>query len=265
MRVKVTFLFTLSIIMFFVGIGGFTLIYAKGQDLLPKTIVYEPKKDTKIEKYTELSPEKFDSLFAEKEIIQAAVMPTMITIDEKKSVLNKTMVQTLHSGDILTTNYIGDTLLSPKEGEKEYPIPASWWEVLDWTGRNGDIGEVWLFPSEKLKQNLAAKLKGQVSTDVKQGQNGNVSGSVTGSIDVSFEVKDTPERPVSKPVFENVRLRYIMDSSNKSVQNQEGIDDRSAGTAKPTDAKIYLKPEQYAVLKMAVQEGYKLIYAVNGE
>ncbi|WP_240420374.1 hypothetical protein [Paenibacillus periandrae] len=241
----------ISIVMFVVGIGGFTIIYLAGQDLLPKTYVYEPKKGAKVEKFSEITADKFELLFDEKEILQAAITPTMITPQNKNQVINKTMVQTLHPGDFLTVNYVGDTIFAPKKGEKEYPIPASWWEVLDWTGRNGDTGDIWLFPSEKLKQSQAAKA--------------NTQSKLLGLPEVVEQVKDTPERPLTKPVFENVRLRYIMDSTNKTVKNQKGVDDRSEGTAKPTEAKIYLKSDEYAVLKMAVQEGYKLIYAVNGE
>jgi hypothetical protein len=266
MRVRVTVLFILAILMFFVGIGGFAVIYAKGQDLLPKTKVYQPKKDVKVEKYTELTPEKLNDLFEPKEILQAAVTPTMVTAANINKITNKIMVQTLFPGDILTTNYVGDSVFTPREGEKEYPIPANWWEVLDWTGRNGDIGEIWLFPSDKLKQNLAAKVNANVSSTVTKNESGSgLNGTVTGSVDVNVEVKDTPERPLKKPVFDHVRLRYITDSANKAVENPKGSDDRSAGTAKPAEAKIYLKPEQYAVLKMAVQEGYKLIYAVSEE
>jgi hypothetical protein len=255
MRVKVTLLFMISIVMFIVGIGGFAIIYSAGQDLLPKTYVYEPKKGAKVEKFTEITADKFDQLFDEKEVLQAVITPTMVTPSKKNAVINKTMVQTLHAGDFLTLNYVGDTIFAPKKGEKEYPIPASWWEVLDWTGRNGDTGDLWLFPSEKLKQSQSLAAKSSTNPLEKQ----------LGSPEANDQVKDTPERPLTKPVFENVRLRYIMDSSNKAVNNIKGVDDRSEGTAKPTEAKIYLKSEEYAVIKMAVQEGYKLIYAVNGE
>ncbi|SED12663.1 hypothetical protein [Paenibacillus sp. GP183] len=270
MRVRVTVLFIFAFIMFFAGIGMFGILYVKGQDLLPKTIVYEPKGAAKIDKFTEITPEKFDALFAPKEILQASVNPTMITISRKHEVMNKVMTQTLHQGDYLSINYIGDAMLTPKEGEKEYPIPSSWWEVLDWTGRNGDIGEVWLFPTDKLKQNLAYKTSGTGATSTTStiggsGSNGGTT-QLNGQSNVNaIEVPDTKARPLSKPVFEKVRLRYVMDSSNKAVTNVKGVDDRSEGTGKPSDAKIYLKPEQYAVLKTAVQEGYKLIYAADQE
>ncbi|RUS44947.1 hypothetical protein [Cohnella sp. AR92] len=262
MRVRVTVVFSLAIFMFLAGIGGFALIYAKGQDLLPSTIVYEPIGDIKVERYTEITSEKFDSLFEAKEILQASVTPNMITAENRDSVMDKVMVQTLYPGDFLTVNYVGESVFTQKAGEKEYPIPASWWEVLDWTGRNGDIGEIWLFPTDKLKQAL---LQTNVSSttspsETGSGMDGSINVQVSGSVET---IKETPERPLSTPILTDVRLRYITDSANKAIHNGSGVDDRSEGSGKPTEAKIFLTPEQYGVLKMAVQEGYKLIYAVN--
>ncbi|WP_163860403.1 hypothetical protein [Paenibacillus elgii] len=244
-KVRIRVLFLVAGVIFITGLSIFLLLFFKGEQLLPHQTVFVPKEKT-VEKFTTINADNFKALFEPKEMLKAAVTPNMITLDMLDRVMNKTMVMPLYPEDYLTVNHVRETLLTPRQGEIEYPLPASWLEVLDWTGRPGDEAEIWITPTEKLRQFYMQKFKeGKAITD---------SASL---------VPETPDRPLSKPVFSNVRLRYVMDGTNRTVRNANQASDRSDATGKPTDIKVFLLPAEYAQLKNAVEEGYKLIIAAK--
>jgi hypothetical protein len=245
MKVRIRVLFLVAGFFFLCGLSLFLVIYLKGENLLPHQTVFVPKEKT-VEKFTIITGKNFTSILEAKEMLRAAVTPNMVTIDTLPQVMNKTMVLPLFPEDILTFHHVRDNELAPKPGEMEYPLPSSWLEVLDWTGRPGDEVEIWLTPTEKLKQFYVQKAKD--SKVPAENSNG---------------VPDTTDRPLSKALFENVRLRYVMDGTNHTVRNVSASTDRSDATGKPVEIKAYLTGQHYAKLKNAVEEGYKLIIAVK--
>jgi hypothetical protein len=245
-RVKVSSMFILSILLFFVGISMFLLLYIKGDSLLPHDAVFVPKGDVKIDEYTKITPQNFQQLFEIKEILAAAVNPNMITPDNMKEVLNKTMVLPLYPKDYLTLNHVRDSNLVPNKDELEYPIPPTWLEVTDFTVRAGDSTEIWLTPSEKLKNFYNQKSQAQ-------GIGANL-----------IVVPDLPERPLSTPLFIGLRLRYVVDGANRTVKNTKEGDDRAEATGKPAEVKINMTSKQFAQLKGAVEEGYKVLIVSKG-
>jgi len=280
LKVRLNFIFFLAVLVFGIGLTMFLMLYVRGADLLPKDFVFVPKDGMKIEQFTEITPNNFKKLFDAKEILKVAITPDMVTLDQMKEVINKTVVRSLYPGEYLSVHDVEDSVLVPHEGETGYPIPTSWFEVLDWTGRIGDIGDIWLSPSEELKtwyeQEKSNELKGEaaVSDNSKRlsatNQVGNVQfkAEATGNsanLDPRRRViiPDLPDRPLSTPIYKDVRLRYIFDGSNKAIRTTEGVNDRSEGTGKPANAKLYLTEEQFALLKQAITEGYKLIFVVK--
>lgn len=270
MKIRVNTLFLLSILIAAAGLSMFFMLFLKGESLLPKEFVFSPKDGKKVETYTEISPDNFKQLFEVKEVLKASVTPSMITVDRMKEVLEKTLVSPLYPGEFLTTHHVADSVLVPQADEIAYPIPDDWWEVIDWTGRIGDIGQVWLTPSESLrkwyeqqKQN-SANVKGTVTQDPLFSNKAEINITATAGSSQSYAVvPDKEERPLTKPFFENVRVRYVFDSANKQIRNAEGINDRSEGTGKPQNVKLFLSKKKYADLKQAIEEGYKLILAVD--
>lgn len=243
MKVRVRMLFVLALAFFAIGVGMFLSIYFYGEQLLPHKVVFVPK-DGRVDMYTTITGKNVRALFQPEERLAAAVSPNMITLDQMETMMNKTMVMPLYPGDALTANHIRDEGIVPKPGENEYPIPTSWLEVLDWTGRPGDMAEIWLFPTDKLKQAYAQKFKMERSTPE--------------------TVPETADRPLSKALYDNIRLRYVMDTASKSVRNMKEAEDRSEATGEPAKLKANLTPDQYAKLKNAVEEGYKLIVVTKG-
>jgi hypothetical protein len=245
MKVRIRVLFFLAGFFFLCGLSLFLILYVKGEDLLPHQTVFVPKEKT-IEKFTKITGRDFTALFETKEMLSAGITPSMVTIDTLANVMNKTMVLPLFPEEILTFHHVRDNELTPEPNEMEYPLPSSWLEVLDWTGRPGDEVEIWLTPTEKLKQFYAQKAKDNKLP-----------------AENPSSVPDTTERPLSKAIFENVRLRYVMDGTNHTVRNAGSLADRSDATGKPMEIKAFLTGPHYAKLKNAVEEGYKLIIAVK--
>lgn len=237
-------MFIVAITLFFVGIGMFLMLYIKGEALLPHDAVFVPKGDVKIDEYTKITPQNFQELFEIKEILAAAVNPNMVTPDNLKGILNKTMVLPLYPKDYLTLNHVRDSNLVPNKDEIEYPIPPTWLEVTDFTVRAGDETEVWLTPSEKVKNFYIAKAQGL--------------GQTMGS------VPDLPERPLTTPLFTGLRLRYVVDGANRMVKNTKEGDDRAESTGKPAEVKLNMTTKQFAQLKNAVEEGYKILIVSKG-
>jgi hypothetical protein len=250
MKVRVRTLFVFSIVCFAVGVAMFLVLFFKGEQLLPHRMVFVPKDGHRVDSYTEITGSNFKELFEPKELLAAAVGPNVVTLETLDVVMGKTMVMPLFPYDLLTTRHVQDGSLVPKPDEKEYPIPANWLEVMDWTGRMGDQAEIWLFPTEKLKQFYTQKSKPALSPE-------------SNTQDQPRIVPDLPERPLNKPLFVEVRLRYVTDETNRSVKNSLDSDDRSNSTGRPYEVKAFLTSQQYAQLKNAVEEGYKLIIAVK--
>jgi len=267
MKIKIRLLFLIALLIGVAGFSMFFLLFVKGEELLPKDHVFVPKNNI-IQTYTEVTPNNFKELFEVKEVLKASITPSMITIDRMNEVMNKMLVTPLHVGDFLTIHHVADSVLVPREGEIAYPIPNSWWSVIDWTGRIGDVGEIWLTPSESLRKwheqrNMEVQATVNVSPDDPNTASLNFSAPDKGDVSTGYAVvPDVPERPLSKPMYEEVRIRYVFDSSNRSIRDVTGVDDRTEGTGKPENVKMYLTQEQYAQIKSAVEEGYKLILAV---
>lgn len=267
MKVRVTVLFTVGLSIFVIGLFLFLLLYIKGDKLLPKEVTYVPRDGKEIEKYTEITNKKvFDQLFQPKQVLRAAIEPSMITQDRIKEVIGKTLVQPVYPDEHLTTHDIGDNQLVPKEGEIGYPIPSEWFAVLDWTGRIGDLGEIWLIPDDKLKakyQQASGEINGSV-TAAQINNQANFNARVTVKADTG-SVPDTPDRPLKKPILNNVKLRYVFDAQAKAIKNAKDVTDRSEANNKPANAKVFLTPDQFAQVKGAVEDGYKLIFAIHDE
>lgn len=247
MQIKVRSLFLVAMGIFVIGVSMFLLIFFRGQELLPHQIVFVPNGGVKLEEHTQITGQNFKALLMPKEVLAATVSPNMITLDNMEVIMNKTLVMPLYADDAITLNHVREDVLVPRQGENEYPIPASWLEVMDWTGRSGDEAEIWLFPTNQLKQQYTTKsIKDtRVETNIQP-------------------VPDTEERPLKKPILDSVRLRYVVDGTNRSVKNATEAQDRSDATGEPVKMKANLKPEQYAQLKGAVEEGYKLIVVAKG-
>ncbi|SDO15592.1 hypothetical protein SAMN04487897_10932 [Paenibacillus sp. yr247] len=266
MKVRVTVLFTVGLSIFFIGLFLFLLLYIKGEELLPKEVTYIPRGKA-IEKYTEITNKAmFDQLFQPQQVLRAAIEPSMITQDRIQEVIGKTLAQPVYPDEHLTTHHIGDNQLVPKAGEIGYPIPSEWFAVLDWTGRVGDVGEIWLTPDDKLKakyQQASGEINGAVIGAQANNQT-NFNAHVTVKAD-GGNVPDLPERPLKKPLLTSVKLRYVFDAQAKAVKNAKDVADRSEGTNKPANAKIFLTADQFAQIKSAVEDGYKLIFAIHDD
>ncbi|MEF2246418.1 hypothetical protein [Paenibacillus sp. IITD108] len=255
MKIKVNALFFLSLLIAAAGFTMFLLLFIKGEELLPKEYVFTPKSNL-IDTYTDITSENFKELFELQEVLKASVTPNMVTVDKMDAVMNKSFVSPLHKGEYLTTFHVADPILVPDDGEMPYPIPNDWWAVIDWTGRIGDVGEIWLTPTESLRKWYEQQEQSSKLLD-------SINGTEIAKITEYIVVPDKENRPLSKPIFENVRVRYVFDSSNRQIRNAEEVDDRSEGTGRPENVKMFLTPEKFANLKLAVEEGYKLILAVD--
>ncbi|MEI7026184.1 hypothetical protein [Paenibacillus sp. y28] len=245
LMVRAGWLLLLAILSITVGVGLFLLFYFKGEELLPHQTVLVPKDGQRVEVYTTITASNVNTLFDTKEMLSAAVSPSAVTLENAKNILNKTVVIPLYPEDVLTTNHLRDVQLVPRPGEIEYPIPASWLEVLDWTGRPGDEVEIWLSPGQQVKQYYNNKVGKGERLDI---------------------VPETPERPLTTAFLNQIRLRYVMDSTNKTVRNKTDGDglDRTEATGEPVKVKANLTAEQYGKLKGAIDEGYKLILVSKG-
>ncbi len=258
MKIKVNYLFILAFILAATGISMFFLLFLKGEELLPKDYVFTPKADV-IETYTDINADNFNDLFKVQEVLKASVTPNMITVDRMDEIMDKSFVSPLYAGDFLTRYHVDDPILVPEEGEMPYPIPNNWWAVIDWTGRIGDIGEIWLTPTDSLRQWYVQQQQNQILQETFNSTDGTSNVAPAEYV----VVPEKENRPLSTPLYQDVRVRYVFDSANRQIRNVEGVDDRSEGTGRPENIKMFLTAEKFANLKRAIEEGYQLILAVD--
>jgi hypothetical protein len=171
---------------------------------------------------------------------------TAETVVDKNLIIGKRTVSVIGQHDTFSLSKVDDARIRMTEDHRFFSIPSRWIESLPGSLRRLDLVDIWLIPSGSTGSTL--NIKGESNTTILD-QN---------------EVKEPRARgelPMDTPFLQQKVVAFIKNNQNTEVVGNQNPNNRLNAESNPSVIELSLTNEEFSLLLVAVQRGYKLVFS----